>query len=283
MKPSLWTSLYHQMSPTEALRVMAAQGWESFELSCEHIGMLGQGGAAAVAEYARVRDELGVTINQCHCTITVDVASPDDQRRASDVAQVHTDLDICADLGIRNVVIHPGGYGEFTTARQVQAVDELRRASFAELAAHAERVGVRLALENMTDYGKGVWGHRRFGALAEDLIAFISDLGAPALGVCWDTSHANIMGLNQPEAIRTCGDLLIALHCSDNDGSGDQHRTPGYGNVDWPGIVVALREINYPWDFNLEIPGELRVEHPAREIVDLRSVYAFNLCRYLLR
>lgn len=282
MKPCIWTALYHQQSPVESLRILHSQGWESFELSCEHIGMLDQGGDAAVAEYARVRDELGVSVNQCHCTITVDVASPDAARRASDLAQMHRDLDICGALGIRNMVIHPGGWMECGSAAEVRALDDLRRAAFTELAAHGERVGVRLAIENVTDFGKGVWGHRRFGAIVEELLGLIEEIGSPALGICLDTSHANIMGLNQPAAIHTCGDKLIALHISDNDGSGDQHRTPGYGTVDWPGIMTALREINYPGDFNLEIPGELRVEHPAREVVDLRSAYALGICRFLL-
>jgi sugar phosphate isomerase/epimerase len=279
MQPSLWTSMYFEQTPVEALRTMAAQGWTSFELSCEHIGMLGQGGSTALAEYARGRDELGVVVNQCHCTITVDVASPDPDRRATDIAQVHRDLDICAELGIRNVVIHPGGYGEFATARELQAVDDLRRAAFAELAEHCGRVGVRLALENVADYGQGARGHRRFGAIVEELLALIADLGSPDLGICLDTSHANMQGLGQPEAIRTAGERLFALHISDNDGSGDQHRTPGYGTVDWPPLIAALREIGFAADFNLEIPGEC---HAPPAMVDLRAVYALGVCRYLL-
>jgi sugar phosphate isomerase/epimerase len=279
MQPSLWTSMYYEQTPVEALRTMAAQGWTSFELSCEHLGMLDQGGSAALAGYARVRDELGVAVNQCHCTITVDVASPDPDRRAADLTQVHRDLDICADLGIRNVVIHPGGYGESATARELQAVDDLRRAAFAELAEHCGRAGTRLALENVADYGKGAWGHRRFGAIVEELLALIADLGSPDLGLCLDTSHANMQGLNQPEAIRTAGERLLALHISDNDGSGDQHRTPGYGTVDWPPLIAALREVGFAGDLNLEIPGEC---HAPRPMVDLRSVYALGVCRYLL-
>jgi sugar phosphate isomerase/epimerase len=209
----------------------------------------------------------------------VDVASPDAARRAADLAQVHRDLDLCADLGLRTVVIHPGGYGEFATVRELQAVADLRRAAFAELAEHCLRGGVRLAIENVADYGKGVWGHRRFGATLEDLLELIADIGSSALGICLDTSHAHMQGLNQPEAIRTAGDRLLALHISDNDGSGDQHRTPGYGTVEWRPLIAALREVGFAGDLNLEIPGEC---HAPRPLVDLRSVYALGVCRHLL-
>lgn len=279
MNPSIWTSMYYDQPPVVALRTLASHGWSSFELSCEHIGMLGHGGDAAVAEFAAARDELGVAVNQCHCTITVDVASPDASRRASDLAQVRRDLDLCGALGIRTVVIHPGGYGEFATLSELRAVADLRRAAFAELADHCARVGVRLALENVADYGKGVWGHRRFGAVMEELLDLITDIGSPHLGICLDTSHANMQGLNQPAAIRAAGDRLIALHISDNDGSGDQHRIPGYGTVEWAPLVTALREVGFRGDFNLEIPGECHVPHP---LVALRSVYALGVCRYLL-
>jgi sugar phosphate isomerase/epimerase len=279
MYPSIWTSMYYQQPPLAALRTLAGQGWEAFELSCEHIGMLGQGGDAALEEFARGRDDLGVAVNQCHCTITVDVASPDAGRRASDLAQVHRDLDICGALGIRNVVIHPGGYGEFATVRELRTVADLRQAAFSELAEHCTRLGVRLALENVADYGKGAWGHRRFGAVMDELLELLGDIGSPDLGICLDTSHANMQGLNQPEAIRSAGERLIALHISDNDGSGDQHRTPGYGTVDWPPLIAALREIGFAADLNLEIPGECHAPPP---MVGLRSVYALGVCRHLL-
>lgn len=279
MNPCIWTSMYYELSPVAALRKLAGEGWLSFELSCEHLGMLEHAGEPAVGEFAEARDELGVAVNQCHCTITVDVASPDAGRRASDLAQVHRDLDICAALGIGSVVIHPGGYGEFATLAELRAVAGLRRAAFTELAEHCAAAGVRLAIENVADYGKGVWGHRRFGAVIEELLDLIESIRSPDLGICLDTSHANMQGLNLPAAIRAAGDRLIALHISDNDGSGDQHRTPGYGTVDWPPLVAALREVGFGGDFNLEIPGECHVPPP---MVKLRSQYALGVCRHLL-
>jgi len=130
--------------------------------------------------------------------------------------------------------------------------------------------------------GWGLWGKRNFGAIVEEILGLIEQIGSPALGVCLDTSHANIQGLNQPEAIRACGEKLIALHISDNDGSGDQHRTPGTGSVDFPSIVAALREVGYASNLNLEIPGENGRGTAPSAIIELRSRYALGVCEVLL-
>lgn len=282
MKPSIWTTMIWPTTPLEALEALAGHGWTAFELSCEHVGMLAGMGPAAVAEYSATIARLGVEVPQCHATITADVASPDACRREADLAAIHRDIDICAELGVRNIVIHPGGTEAYPDRATLEAVTSHRLKAFAELAAHCERVGTRMAIENMCDGGGGVWGKRKFGALVEEILDLIEQIGSPALGVCLDTSHANIQGLNQPEAIRACGDRLIALHISDNDGSGDQHRTPGYGSVDMAGIVAALKEVGFAWNFNLEIPGENGRGQAPRGLIELRSRYALGVCQYLL-
>jgi sugar phosphate isomerase/epimerase len=281
MKPSIWTTMIWPSSPLQALETLVSHGWQAFELSCEHIGMLASMPFDGLRAYAAAIARLGVEVPQCHATITADVASPDANRRAADLAQVHRDIDLCAELGVKNIVIHPGGDGTPDRAT-LAAVTGHRLKAFADLAAHCERVGTRMAIENMCDGGGGVWGKRNFGAIVEEILGLIDTIGSPALGVCLDTSHANIQGLNQPEAVRACGDKLIALHISDNDGSGDQHRTPGTGSVDFPGIIAALREVGYASNFNLEIPGENGRGTAPRGLIDLRSKYALGVCELLL-
>jgi D-psicose/D-tagatose/L-ribulose 3-epimerase len=56
----------------------------------------------------------------------------------------------------------------------------------------------------------------------------------------YDTFHANIEEKNVAAAIRSCGDLLVHVHISENDRS-----TPGAGNVRWDETFDTLREIGY--------------------------------------
>ena len=82
-----------------------------------------------------------------------------------------------------------------------------------------------------------------------------------------------------PEAIQDIGSLLIATHISDNDGSGDQHLTPGSGSIEWRPIAEALRTIGYAGLFNLEIPGE---RHSVLELRALKSRHALEVSKWLV-
>ena len=127
----------------------------------------------------------------------------------------------CATLGIRNAVIHPGGTEGYASASEYREMRRLNREAFSALAERAEQVGIRLAVENMAD------GHcpglRRFGAHISELRELIEEVGSSYVGICFDSSHANLQRLDLPAAVRECGDLLWATHMSDNDGAGDLH------------------------------------------------------------
>ncbi|MFQ5809967.1 MAG: hypothetical protein ACE5JM_10145, partial [Armatimonadota bacterium] len=49
------------------------------------------------------------------------------------------------------------------------------------------------------------------------------------------------------------------------DGSGDQHRPPYFGTVDWPAVLSALREIRFPGPLTFEVPYLSRWLRPVRE------------------
>ena len=74
--------------------------------------------------------------------------------------------------------------------------------------------------------------------------------------------------------VRDIGDLMFGTHISDNDGSRDQHRTPGGGRIDWRAVVAAFKQIGYDGVFNLEIPGERHADLSMRQI---RTRHAFEI------
>ena len=61
------------------------------------------------------------------------------------------------------------------------------------------------------------------------------------------------------------GASLFTLHLSDNDGSGDQHRPPYFGTVNWPGVLSALRDISFPGPLTFELPYLSRWPSPLRD------------------
>jgi sugar phosphate isomerase/epimerase len=259
MKPCMWTSIYVELSPEDAIRRLADIGWECFELSCEHIGVIATDGdrLGRARKVGEVADGLGVQLAQVHLLISADVASADPAIRNRDLGALQKEIECCAEMGIPVGVLHPGGFGPALTQAEEDALAHNRVAGFTQVAAWAEAAHMRIAVENMMDrIGVGAGRRRHFGSTIAELRALIEIVGWPGLGICLDTSHANVEGLDLTAAIGEAGEKLIALHVSDNDGSGDQHRSPYNGKMDWVKVVAALKGIGYDNPFNLEIPGE---------------------------
>ena len=130
---------------------------------------------------------------------------------------------------------------------------------------------MRIGIENMPCEGPGNFtGHL-------DLVQAIDHA---AIGITLDTSHANMCQLDIPEMIHKFREYLIATHISDNDGSGDQHRTPGGGNIDWTAVAAALRNIGFDGTINFEIPGE---RHRVPELRRLKACFALKVAQWLIR
>ncbi|MFW5866867.1 MAG: sugar phosphate isomerase/epimerase family protein, partial [Armatimonadota bacterium] len=161
-------------------------------------------------------------------------------------------------MGIGIGVIHPGGDQPDAFADEL-AERERRVESFRKLADHAAQFDFSLAIENISDGARNrrsAVGQRRYGATIEELHTLIDGIDRPNVGICLDVGHAHVQGYEMAEAVRQCGERLIATHIQDNDGQSDQHLAPTRGTIDWSAGIAALREIGYEGLFNLEIPGE---------------------------
>jgi sugar phosphate isomerase/epimerase len=163
--------------------------------------------------------------------------SPD---RKHAVNRARSAIDAARDLGSPVVVLHP--CAEFP-AEQTRDRIFAARESLKELLGYAVRCGVRLALENMPS----LLQMQVFDTLLDEL---------PELGVCYDSSHANLTG--RPFAVlQRYRDRIIELHISDNDGTSDQHRLPFEGSIDWDEFGLYFR--------NLERIEVLMLEVEVRE------------------
>ena len=260
MKVAIWTAILVEFEPAKAVGSLAAQGWDALELSTEHIVMLDEAPdpVAAADEVREALDGSACVMPQVHLMISANVAAADVKRRARDIATVGRQIELSARMGIRHGVIHPGGDRPATFADEL-AERERRVESFRELADHAARFDFALAIENLTDRTFGdpsAVGRRRFGATIEELHGLIDAIDRPNVGICLDVGHAHVQGYEMAEAVRQCGERLLATHIQDNDRTGDQHLAPTRGTVAWKAGIRALREIGYDGLFNLEIPGE---------------------------
>ena len=67
----------------------------------------------------------------------------------------------------------------------------------------------------------------------------------------YDTFHAHIEEKDPAEALRSCADVLVHIHVSENDRS-----TPGTGQVAWAETFDAIRAIGYDGWVAIEAFGD---------------------------
>lgn len=84
------------------------------------------------------------------------------------------------------------------------------------------------------------------------LRAFIAEVGAPNLGICVDSGHCHLNGLDVAAVIRDCGRLVVETHFHDNHGQRDEHNPLGEGSIDWPALIRALQDIGYSGTITFE-------------------------------
>ena len=270
--PSIWTGMYAEMPLPKALRILHDQGWTAFEASTEHLVQIEiDTNPDALIEGTRAYlTEHNLSMPQAHGLLGADVAQRDAEKREEDIKRLLRHIDIAARMDVRAIVIHPGGKEIPTTRAGRKQIMVLNVAAFHRLGDAAGERGMRIGLENL---------RRRGCATPHEMWELLDAIDHPALGITLDTSHANLVKLDIPATIREFAPKLIATHISDNDFSGDQHLTPGGGNIDWLGVMAAFREIGHEGLFNLEIPGERHAVLPFRA---MRSRFALEVAEWLV-
>ena len=275
----IWTSFYADLPLEDAFQRFANLGWKDLEVSAEHGKMATQNEnwRERLIDLKKLCEEEGITLWQMHAPLELNVADPNLQKREEDIDTAAKWVEYAHELGLPHLVIHPGGKQRAGSDDEKEEIISLNLDAFGRLAKVASKFGVKFCLENMQErIGQEKW---RLGARISDINELINAVDSEALGICFDSSHANVTKLDMSQAIHECGDRLLATHISDNDGSGDQHKLPFNGNIDWESVVSALKDIGYAGLFNLEIPGENKAPLPVR---DARLKYAKEILDYVM-
>jgi sugar phosphate isomerase/epimerase len=146
------------------------------------------------------------------------------------------------------------------------------------LAPMAREMGITICIENLYN---GIGGHMMEGPCCDvrkavERIDRMNDkYGAEVLGFCFDTGHANLVGLDFEDFITTLGGRLKVLHIHDNDGISDLHQIPftftktreNTSSTDWDGFIRGLKAMNFDGVLSFEtapvltaFPDELKEE-----------------------
>jgi sugar phosphate isomerase/epimerase len=170
---------------------------------------------------ALVRDT-GLYLENIHAPYedSNDLWSPDSSIREKAIHDRLEWIEDCARYQIPIFVMHATKGSDLPgpTRFGMESIDKIVKA--------AEKMNIILALENTqrVDY----------------LDMILTEFDTPALGLCYDTSHAWIGMKSQLTVLNKWKHRLVNLHLSDNDGQDDQHWLPGEGIIDWVKVGQSL-------------------------------------------
>ena len=248
--------------------------------------LYGKGDEAVISYFTEIKryaDELGLEICQTHGQIVgfKNIKEDDDAL----IENARLDLLATKTLGCAICVMHTVTTIHMGPDAPRELMHSLNFDMFTRILPYAKEYGVKVATETFGDAANFNCVDF-FGDINEFLIGYnrikCVDDNADYFGICVDTGHSNkAVRYGNPSAadvIRMCGKEIIALHLNDNDGTKDQHKIPGTGNIDWADVFKALEEVGYDGVYNLE----LKLNHFGRGFEFSEAEFGIKAVKNLL-
>ena len=221
-------------------------------------------------------DELGLECNQAHAPFVFaygDRFALEDPHYRAIVRSVES----AAILGAKVIVVHSVGHrqGNDILFDRAYNLDYYR-----SLIPYCEKFGIRIAVENLFEYGQNGGFVGRLGT-PEELSEFVSELDSPCFCACLDTGHASLTGVKPEDFVAGMrADTLQVLHVHDGDYLGDRHTLPYLMDFDWQKIMCALKKIGYHGELTFEILNYFR--NIPKELIPEALRFAEKTGRYLI-
>lgn len=171
------------------------------------------------------------------------LSSADADLRAAGRSVVTKQLDLAERIGADTVLVVPGAVNPTTSYDDCyeRSLGELQK-----LVPEAEKRGVKIGVEN-------VWNKFLLSPL--EMRTYIDTLNSPYAGVYFDVGNILLYGFPQ-QWIRILGSRIVKVHVKDfktSVGNGGGFVPLLGGDVNWPEVVAALKEIGYTDTLTAEI------------------------------
>lgn len=185
-------------------------------------------------------------------------------------------MSVCAFFECPYIVVHGFKLAHYLGSEEAEWQQTEKFLNF--LAPMAKEMGITICIENLYN---GIGTHMIEGPCcdAKKAIERIDRMnekyGAEVLGFCFDTGHANLVGIDFEDFITTLDYRLKVLHIHDNDGQRDLHQIPftftktreNVASTDWNGFLRGLRKIKFAQVLSFEtapvltsFPNELKLD-----------------------
>ena len=187
---------------------------------------------------------------------------PDAKKRRAASQHLQRLMKLCKPMGVSTLCTFAGRDPDKDIPDNIPMFKRV----FTPLAKRAEDAGIKIGFENCPMFHwfpfRGI--NIAYCPRAWDLM--FDAIPSPVLGLEYDASHLICMLIDPIETIYRYGDRIVHVHAKDAElierkvrlhgilePGTLRHRTPGMGDVNWPKLVSALREVGY--NGNLDIEG----------------------------
>lgn len=250
---------------------------------------------AYFAPHKQGAKEAGITINQMHMPYPIYI--PSGGAEINDYLWGNValkSLEVCHFLECPYIVVHGFKLAKYLGSEEAEWDQTEKFIDY--LAPTAKEMGITICIENLYN---SIGAHRMEGPCcnaekAAERIDRINDrYHTQVLGFCFDTGHANLIGLDFERFLTTLGMRLKVLHIHDNDGVTDLHQIPftfaktreNKSSTDWDGFVRGLRNIHFDETLSFETAPVLTAfpeamkEDALRFIVQVGEYFAREIAR----
>ncbi len=216
---------------------MCRYNWQTGVCEATDHPLAGSGYLKFVRELKNIGLDNGIHCNQSHAPFPVS-----NKKIRSHMQRA---IECTAEAGGEICVIHPDN----------NKGPEENAEFYLSLLPFAKSCGVKIATENMWNWDNKL-GHSLPAACAssENFCAHLQAINDDSFVACLDIGHAEMQGSGSGAAnmIHALGHKLQALHLHDNDRLHDSHQIPFSMDIDFAGVVQALKDIDYSGYFTLE-------------------------------
>ena len=185
----------------------------------------------------------------CHLPLgEVNIAALHSTMRGEAIAETKRHIDLCGELGISKLVMHPGCFGATPDRYSLleKQTRQIAERSVFEIAGYCEKKHMKLSLENL---------HRSEALFREpqEFEPFVRK----GIGLTLDTVHAFVSGVNPVDFITRYGKKITEVHLTDGIASDSYAHYPvGTGMVDCIAVLQKLEEIGYDGRIILEVSSQ---------------------------
>lgn len=222
------------------IRRLARYGYKSIEIS-------GEPDVFDTKDLRKLLAENGIS---CWGAVSLmfegrDLIHADEAVRATSIGYLNDCVTMVKELDGYEMTIVPSQVGKVAPMDTPEQEWAWAVESLKEVQDHAQREGIRIALEPLNRF------ETNFLNRADQAVLLSEEVG-PGCGVCLDTFHLNIEEADMLEAIRNSKERLVDFHVADNN-----RMACGMGALDWPLIVNTLKEIGYDGALTVEFVAPL--------------------------